>query len=97
MPEFSEAANAANASMRQNKRKGIICFDASLHDPKKRGGLTQCSSDGFGEDSATICKQNARMGLEGIHTVFEGSLHGLKSPIGKHNGRTMDLEGNHMR
>ena len=55
MPEFSEAANAVNASRRQNNRKGIICFDASLHDLKKWGGLpiflTQCSNDGFGEDS----------------------------------------------
>ena len=45
----------------------------------------------------TICKQNARtMVLEGIHTVFEGSLHSSKSPICKHNATTINLEGNHM-
>ena len=57
---ISEAANTVNAtsaSMRQNKRKGIICFDASLRGPKNRGGWgerrpqTKCSNDGFGKDS----------------------------------------------
>ena len=97
---------------------GIIRFE-----PKKAGGLlggaalppppqlqTQCSNDGFGKDSdgarltkarawgfGPMCKQKARtMGLAGIHTVLEGSLHGLKGPICKHNARTIDLEGNHM-
>ena len=115
--------------MRQNKRKGIICFDASLHG-KPAEGLggrrsppeiaNRTPEDGFGKDSdgarltkvaaawgfATICKQSARMmGLEGIQMVFGVSLHGLKQkgggrspapPICKHNAGLIGLEGIHM-
>ena len=51
---------------------------------------------------ATICKQNARtMGLEGIHTVLEASLHvlnpgGWEGALPFANTRKIGLEGNHV-